>query len=81
MIFWSRKTLKKQRLGYISLFNKWIRKLNFSYNFYHVKDDGVSTFGLLFCDSPQKTFRKLRNIQEIKPKVNIMSTLKIVEDI
>ena len=75
MIFWSRKVSKEQKFGNISWCNKWIRKLNFSYNFYDdAKDDGISTFGLILCVSPQKIFRKLRNIQEIKPKVNILSS-------
>jgi len=42
--------------------------------FYDEKDDGISTFGLILCVSPQKFFRKLRNIQEINPKVNILSS-------
>jgi len=74
LIFWFRKTSKKQKFGYISWCNKCIRNPNFSYNFHHAKDDGISTFGLIFCDSPQKIIRKLRNIQEIKPKVNILSS-------
>jgi len=74
MIFWSRKTSKKQKFGNISWYNKQIRKLDFLYNFCDAKDDGISTLDLIFCDSPQTNFRKLRNIQEIKPK-NIYSVV------
>jgi len=64
MIFWPRKTSKEQNFGKISWCNKWIEKLNFSYNFYDAKDDGISSFGLILCVSLQKIFRKIRNIQE-----------------
>ena len=36
------------------------RKLNFSYNFYHAKDDGISTFGLIFGNSPKKKTQKVK---------------------
>ena len=74
MIFWLRKTSKIQKFGYISWCNKWIRKLNFSYNFYHAKDDELSTFGLPFCDSPQQ-FKENQGIyMKLSQRVNILSS-------
>jgi len=66
--FWSEKTSKSRNLGtFLDVTNGFENQISHS-----AKDDGILTFNLIFCDSSQIIFRKLRNIQEMKWKVDIL---------